>query len=176
MFKETNYKVILFWGLIFAITALFAVLFVIRFTETRIIESYDDIKRADLNLQLDITSGEGTYYVYMYSAKEDDNGKLIDSAKTDINKANDIFPTVLNYFNYVRRNERQHGEESDFYKIYGYNVNNREKDSNLLNLDIEISELPALVLVDATGSTPNIISTRTDANGIRKDLLAIMVE
>ena len=117
MFKETNYKVILFWGLIFAITALFAVLFVIRFTETRIIESYDDIKRADLNLQLDITSGEGTYYVYMYSAKEDDNGKLIDSAKTDINKANDILPTVLNYFNYVRRNERQHGEESDFYRI-----------------------------------------------------------
>ena len=65
--KETkvfNAKVAIFWTLILGITVLFAVLFVMRFLETRIVDSYEDIDRAKLNLVVDIASEEGDYYVY----------------------------------------------------------------------------------------------------------------
>lgn len=170
--RRNNYKVMIFWALIFAITALFAVLFVVRFAETRVIDSYEDIERADLNLVYDITSEENSYYVYVYSAKENDKGKLVDTAKSDIQKANDVFPTVLNYFNYVKRNERANANNVNFMKIYGYNVKNNEKDSNLKGLDLKVADLPALVKVD--GNSNSINETITSATTIQKTLSEVM--
>ena len=172
--KETkvfNAKVAIFWTLILGITVLFAVLFVMRFLETRIVDSYEDIKRANLNLVVDIASEEGDYYVYIYSAKEDSNGNLVDTGKSDINKANDVLPTVFNYFNYVRRNERVLGDDPSFMRIYGYNVKNNDKDSNLKNLGLTVSDLPALVRVK---SNTNIDAVLKTAGEIQKELSNIM--
>lgn len=166
-------KIIVFWSLIIGITVLFAILFGIRFSENRVFKSYEDIERANLDLHYDITSEKGEYYVYVYSTKEDENGKLVDSAKTDINKANDVFPTILNYFNYVRRNERLKKDEADFHKIYGYDIKNRTKD-NVFNVlyELEISNLPALVLID--GDNDSVLSVQLTAKDIQKELSDIM--
>lgn len=171
-YSRLNSKVIIFWSLILFITIVFAVLFVIRFSETRIFDSYEDINRAKLNLVVDISSEKGAedYYVYIYSAKQDANGKLVDTSKTDIDKANEIFPTVLNYFNYVRRNEWQTAVTIN--KIYGYNVKNNAKDSNLSTCGLEISQLPALVKV--SGNNGTVVETFTSANQIQKELSEIM--
>ena len=172
--KETkvfNAKVAIFWTLILGITVLFAVLFVMRFLETRIVDSYEDIKRANLNLVVDIASEEGDYYVYIYSAKEDSNGNLVDTGKSDINKANDVLPTVFNYFNYVRRNERVLGDDASFMRIYGYNVKNNDKDSNLKNLGLTVSDLPALVRIK---SNTNIDAVLKTAGEIQKELSSVM--
>ncbi len=172
--KETkvfNAKVAIFWTLILGITVLFAVLFVMRFLETRIVDSYEDIDRAKLNLVVDIASEEGDYYVYVYSAKEDSHGNLVDTGKTDITKANDVLPTVFNYFNYVRRNERVLGEDASFMRIYGYNVRNNDKDSNLSRLGVTISQLPVLVRIK---SNTNIDAVLKTASEIQKELSSVM--
>lgn len=170
--KTFSAKVAIFWTLILGITVLFAILFVMKFMETRIFDSYEDIERANLNLVVDMASEEGEYYVYMYSAKVDANGKLVDTGKSDINKANDVFPTVLNYFNYVRRNERNLGNEATFCKIYGYNVKNNEKDSNLQAAQVTVSQLPVLVKVD--GDSSSILELFTTSSQIQKELSEIM--
>lgn len=170
--RSYNAKVIIFWALIFSITVLFAVLFIIRFSETRLFQSYNDIEKADLNLVLDINSKEGEYYVYIYSAKKDETGKLIDTASTDIQKANEIFPVVLNYFNYVRRNQREMEDLPGFNKIYGYNVKNNSNDSNLKNLELELSNLPALVKIN--GATDEVLLSYSKANDIEKELTSVM--
>lgn len=172
--KVLNTKVAIFWTLILAITVMFAILFVMRFLETRIFDSYEDIEKANLNLVIDMGSEEGEYYVYMYSAKLDSNGKLVDTGKTNIEKANEVFPTVLNYFNYVRRNERLKGDEESFYKIYGYNVNNKEKDSNLLAAKLTLSQLPALVKIN--GDSDAVLEVFESASDISKELSEIMNE
>ena len=169
---QRNYKVIIFWALILAITALFAVLFVVRVLNKRMIDSYEDINREHLSLTIDITTEEGMYYVYMYSAKKDDKGKLVNTAKTDISKANDVFPTVLNYFNYVKRKSVKMNGNSNLYKIYGYNVNNKENDSNLDLANVKLSQLPVLVLVD--GSRGTVDEVYKEANNIQEELSKIM--
>lgn len=168
---QRNYKVIIFWALIFAITVLFAVLFVVKILNTRIIDSYEDINREKLTLTIDITTEEGSYFVYVYSVKKDDSGKLINTAKTDISKANDVFPTVLNYFNYVKRNGKKLGKDG-IERIYGYNVNNRESDKNLEKIGVKLSELPVLVEVD--GDSDNIVETIKSVSQIQKTLTDIM--
>ena len=172
--KETkvfNAKVAIFWTLILGITVLFAVLFVMRFLETRIVDSYEDIDRANLNLVVDIASEKGDYYVYIYSAKKDSNGNLVDTGKSDINKANEVLPTVFNYFNYVRRNERVLGSDSSFMRIYGYNVKNNEKDSNLKDLQLSVSELPVLVRIKSDTVIDQVFKTSSE---IQKELSGIM--
>ncbi len=168
MTKETRNKVLIFWGLILLITLLFAVLFIIRIFDTRLFESYDDINDAKLNLVVDISTEEGEYFVYVYSAKKDDNGKLVDTASSDVSKAADVLPTVLNYFNYVRRNQRQYGDEEGFCKIYGYNVKNNASDKVISSdvLDVKLSQLPVLVKVSGGGITNKYVS----ANDIEKAL------
>lgn len=171
-YVKMNSKVIIFWSSILLVTIVFAVLFVIRFSETRIFDSYEDINKAKLNLVIDISSEKGgdDYYVYIYSARQGANGVLADTAKTDIDKANEIFPTVLNYFNYVRRNEWQ--TSASINKIYGYNVKNNDHDSNLSKSGLEISQLPALVLI--SGSNGDVVETFTTANEIQKELSSNM--
>ena len=167
--NRIDLKVAVFWALILAVTILFAVLFAMRIHDTRIFDSYDDLKSAKLNLTYDISSEEGDYYVYIYQAKENSAGKLVDSSKTDIIKANEVLPTVFNYFNYVRRNERSSDGVTGFYRIYGYNVKN-SKDNVLQELGLELSQLPVLVKVnDGEVSSPII-----KANDIQKELTASM--
>ncbi len=170
--NQYNAKVIVFWSLIIAITVLFAILFGIRFSESRVFKSYEDIEKANLNLHYDISSEKGEYYVYIYSTKENEDGKLVDTSKTDITKANDIFPTILNYFNYVRRNERLMKDQENFRKIYGYDVKNRSKDDVLASLELELSKLPALVAFD--GDNDSIIQIFTSAKEIQSELSEIM--
>lgn len=167
--NKINIKVLVFWVLMAIITVLFAVLFAMKIYDTKIFDSYEDIERANLNLVYDITSGEGNYYVYIYSAKES-NGKLVDTNRTDITKSNEVLPTVFNYFNYVRRNERELGGNSDFYKIYGYNVKNNAKDSNLKRVGLELDQLPALVLVNGSEYGTPI----TDTTKIQSELQKLM--
>lgn len=170
--NSLNIKVVVFWVFILIITVMFAVLFGMRIHDTRIFDSYEDIEKADLNLVYDITSGEGTYYVYLYSAKESSDGKLVDTNRTDIVKANEVLPTVFNYFNYVRRNERANADNASFYKIYGYNVKS-ENDSNLKSLDLKLTDLPALVLVD--GDANDILEEPlTSVSAIQKELQPLM--
>ena len=175
MTKENKNKVLIFWSLILVITFIFVVLFIIRVIDTRLFESYDDIEKAKLNLVVDITSEEGEYFVYVYSAKKDDNGKLIDTASSDVNKAVDVLPTVLNYFNYVRRNERGKKNDSDLQKIYGYNVKNNAKDSNLDadHLDVKLSQLPMLVKIKGGNG---VVDKYITANDIEKTLNEIMTK
>ena len=173
--QSNDSKVIIFWSLIIGITVLFAILFAIRISELRTFKTYEDIERANLDLHYDLASAKGEYYVYVYSTKEDENGKLVDSGKTDIAKANDVFPVIMNYFNYVRRNERLNKDKDDFFKIYGYDVKNNSKDSVFTILEqyyIDISKLPILVLVDAdsTGISDVKISTKD----IQEELSEIM--
>ncbi len=168
--NSLNVKVVIFWSMILLITVLFAVLFAIKIHDTKIFDSYEDINRAKLNLVYDITSEEGTYYVYVYSAKES-NGILVDTNKTDITKANEVLPTVFNYFNYVRRNERTLGNNEDFYRIYAYNVKSA-RDSNLEKLNLNLDQLPALVRVN--GDEDGIDEIITSANGIQRELSDLM--
>lgn len=167
--NRIDLKVAVFWALILAVTILFAVLFAMRIHDTRIFDSYDDLKSAKLNLTHDITTEEGQYYVYVYQAKENSAGKLVDSSKTDIVKANEVLPTVFNYFNYVRRNERALEGTEGFFKIYGYNVRNA-KDDVLEQLGVELEQLP--VLVKVVNGTPD--DTIIKANDIQKELAALM--
>jgi len=167
--SSVNYKVVLFWTLIITVTILFAFLFAMRIHDTKIFDSYQDIKSGRLNLTYDISSEEGDYYVYIYQAKENSAGKLVDSSKTDIIKANEVLPTVFNYFNYVRRNERSSDGVTGFYRIYGYNVKN-SKDKVLQELGLELSQLPVLVKVnDGEVSSPIL-----KANDIQKELTGSM--
>jgi len=166
--NKLDFKVIVFWFSILVVTALFAVLFAIRIHDTKIFDSYEDIESAKLNLVYDITSEQGTYFVYVYSAKKNSEGKLVDGSKTDIAKANEVLPTVFNYFNYVRRNERVMEGNSDFYKIYGYNARTT-KDGVLTDLGLKAEQLPALVKV-INGST----EVFTKANDIQKQLSQLM--
>ena len=169
--NRLDYKVIIFWIAILAVTILFGILFAMRIHDTRTFDSYEDIARAKLNLVYDISSEEGQYYVYVYSAKEDSTGKLVDSTKTDFVKANEVLPTVFNYFNYVRRNQRTQEGSSGFYRIYGYNVKN-SKDDVLESLGLKLDQLPALVRVDNTGSSDSGIYTK--ASDIQKQLSSLM--
>ena len=169
--NRLDYKVIIFWIAILAVTILFGVLFAMRIHDTRTFDSYDDLAKAKLNLVYDINSEEGQYYVYVYSAKEDAKGNLVDSTKTDFVKANEVLPTVFNYFNYVRRNERAMEGTSGFYKIYGYNVKN-SKDDVLVTLGLKLDQLPALVKIDNTGSGDT--GTYTKAGDIQKQLANLM--
>ena len=169
MTKENKSKVLIFWSLILAITFLFVVLFIIRIVDTRLFESYEDIDKAKLTLVADMTSQEGEYFVYVYSARKDENGKLVDTASSDVNKAADVLPTVLNYFNYVRRNQRSEKDNSDFMKIYAYNVKGNSNDYNLDedHLNVKLSDLP--VLVKMSGGN-GVVDTYTKANDIEKAL------
>lgn len=167
--NKLDFKVIVFWASVLIVTVLFAVLFAMRIHDTKIFDSYEDIKSAKLNLVYDIDSEEGTYYVYIYSAKENSDGKLVDTNKTDIIKANEVLPTVFNYFNYVRRNERALEGTDGFYKIYGYNVKSA-KDSVLAKLDLKLENLPALVQV--SNGTPGDVFVK--ANDIQKQLSQLM--
>lgn len=171
--KEIDLKVLIFWIMIFAITIVFAVLFVIRLSETRLFKSYEDIEKANLNLVYDIASEKGEYFVYIYSAKKDDNNKLVNTAKCDFVKANDVFPTVLNYFNYVRRNERVHGKEQGFIKIYGYNAKLNDKDANLDSIGVTIEQLP--ILVKMSGGN-GVAETYKTVSEIQKTLNGLMVK
>lgn len=167
-----NAKVAIFWGLILAITIIFAVLFAVRIYDTRTFDSYEDLEKADLNLVYDITSKDGYYYVYMYHTKEDENGKLVDSSKTDIIKANEVLPSVFNYFNYVRRHQKMYANDASFYKIYGYNVRGAN-DDNLIELGLKLSDLPVLVKVD--GNTNKIEdSPFKTVSAIQKELTNAM--
>ena len=94
---------------------------------------------------------------------------LCPHSKTDITKANEVLPTVFNYFNYVRRNERALEGTEGFAKIYGYNVRN-SKDDVLEELGVELSQLP--VLVPVVDGTPDEIFIK--ANDIQKELAALM--
>lgn len=167
--NRLDFKVLIFWCSVFIVTAIFAVLFAVRIHDTRIFDSYDDIQSAKLNLVYDITLEEGQYFVYVYSAKKNSDGKLVDTNKTDIIKANEVLPTVFNYFNFVRRNERALGEDANFYKIYGYNAKSA-KDGVLEELDLEINQLPALVKI--SNSTIDGIYTKT--SDIQKELSQLM--
>ena len=163
-----DYKVVIFWIAVLAVTIFFGILFAMRIPDTRTFDSYKDIENANLNLVYDITSEEGVYYVYVYSAKKDSNGDLVDSTKTDFVKANEVLPTVFNYFNYVRRNERALEGTAGFYKIYGYNVRN-SKDSVLTDIGLKLEQLPALVRVN--GGVEEVI---TKTNEIQKELANLM--
>lgn len=163
--NRLDFKVTIFWIAILAVTVLFAILFAMRIHDTRIFDSYDDLAQAKLNLVYDIYSEEGEYFVYVYSAKKDGSGNLVDTSKTDFVKANEVLPTVFNYFNYVRRNERALGDQAGFCKIYGYNVKN-SKDGVLTGLGLKLEQLPALVRV-ANGTPTEIL---TKAGEIQKAL------
>ena len=89
--------------------------------------------------------------------------------KTDIIKANEVLPTVFNYFNYVRRNERVLGDSETFSKIYGYNAKTA-RDGVLQELDLELDQLPALVKVN--GSIIDGVYTKT--SDIQKQLTSLM--
>ena len=167
--NRLDFKVLVFWCSVFIVTAIFAVLFAIRIHDTKIFDSYEDIQSAKLNLVYDITGEEGQYFVYIYSAKENSNGKLVDTNKTDIIKANEVLPTVFNYFNYVRRNERVLGDSETFSKIYGYNAKTA-RDGVLQELDLELDQLPALVKVN--GSIIDGVYTKT--SDIQKQLTSLM--
>lgn len=166
--NRLDFKVLVFWCSVLIVTAIFAVLFAMRIHDTKIFDSYEDIQSAKLNLVYDITGEEGDYFVYIYSAKKNSEGKLVDTNKTDILKANEILPSVFNYFNYVRRNERVLGKEANFTRIYGYNVK-AAKDGVLQGLEIKIDQLPVLVKV-ASGQT----EVYTKANEIQKQLTQAM--
>jgi len=108
-------KLITFWSVIGLFTIAFVVILITLFVETRPIESYDDIKEADLMLvgkEL-FENDESEYLVYIF-ASDSDNTKI------DTFKAEELKPIVFNYFNFVKQNSRK----KNVVKIYGFDISN----------------------------------------------------
>ena len=155
--KQLNFKVILFWIGMVAVTLVFIGLFINNLIKVRVFDSISDIERAGLMLENEeIIQQEGTYYVYIYSEKSELN----------IAKKQELEPSILSYFTYVSL------EGSDT-PIYGYNVDDFSlgyqygsvyKYLATLDDDIKASNAPMLIKVK-NGSVSNVYTTLNKIQG-----------
>lgn len=143
---ENKAKLYTFWSIIAFITITFVIVLITIFVKYKPIESYDDLRKSNMNLigQEMFTQNQSEYYVYIYNSSQNNNSKAIE-----------LQPAVFNYFNFVKR----YSDKENIIKIYGLDVSFIENRSCLgstnkfINVDsfdkfeIKESSLPALVRI-----------------------------
>ncbi|MFA6627282.1 MAG: hypothetical protein WCQ80_02245 [Bacilli bacterium] len=158
--RAEKVKIITFWSLIGLATLAFMTVLVVLFIETRPYESYNDIRNDNLTLIRDqMFDQEGyTYFVYVYDSKT--------TNELSAEKALELEPVVLNYFNFVKQNSRKSG----VVKIYGFDVNDFEnrscvKDTNSTTgvsdfdgFSVKANSIPVLLEI-VNGSVEYVHST-----------------
>ncbi len=164
-----NLKLVTFYVLLFTITVIFIVLFAIKFSETRTFDSYEDIYKSGLCVAgadaKEIIKAEENngYMLYVVSIKKNNDNKYMDTYYCNTIKAYDMLPSILNYFNFVRKNARQ---KSTILPIYMYNIAGNDKDSILTTISesktYSIKDLPMLLYVDnrESSTAKNVIETQ----------------
>ena len=162
--KHFSFKVLSFYIAFALITIIFLVVFGMRIFKVSTFNDLNDVKRAGLMINGQITTKkEDSYYVYIYSSKAHNSNYAYA----------EVEPTIFTYFTYVSKN----GGSAT--RIYAYDVDTFTQNESFANVNeyleslstnLKTSELPALVLVSSGG----VSNTFTTINKINSELQNIM--
>ncbi|HHU56011.1 MAG TPA: hypothetical protein GXZ48_04925 [Acholeplasmataceae bacterium] len=144
--NENKTKIYIFWSIIALLTITFIAVLITIFVQYKPIESYEDLRKSDMNLigQEMFTQNYSEYYVYIYNSNQNNN-----------NKATELQPAVFNYFNFVKR----YSKKENIIRIYGLDVNFIENRSclgteniftnvrNFSDFKVKESNVPVLVRI-----------------------------
>lgn len=115
--QKTSYKSIVFWGLIALITLIFIVVIVVRFAQSRTVNSYDSLTQLEGE---EILKQEDKYLVFVYNSENEKNSE------------NDEFDKlVFNYISFSKRNK----SNTSVFKIFGFDVVKPENKKVLISSD-----------------------------------------
>src|SRR5690606_21549407 len=93
--NKLSYKVLGFWSIIALLTLIFIGFVIVKFIETRNIQTMDDL----INLrEQQIFEQKGTYYVYVYSKVG------VTEDKNELEEAAELEETIINYLTYAKKN------------------------------------------------------------------------
>lgn len=150
--KKTSYKSIVFWGLIALITLIFIIVIIVRFAQSRTVNSYESLKQLE---GAEVLEQSNKYLVFVYNSTEEKES------------ASDNFDNVM--FNYISFAKRNKGND-DVLAIYGFDIVKPEnkkiivsaessKDYNITNVEeyeellIESDQVPVLLVISGNKIT-----------------------
>ena len=104
--KQNNYKAILFWGIIALVTLIFVVAIIVKFAQSRTVNSYDSLKNLVGEELFD--ASENQYIVFVY-----------DGEKEEEYKKDEFDQVIFNYITFAKRNKNN----EEVYEIFGFDIN-----------------------------------------------------
>lgn len=104
--KQNNYKAILFWGIIALVTLIFVVAIIVKFAQSRTVNSYDSLTNLVGEELFD--ASENQYIVFVY-----------DGEKEEEYKKDEFDQVIFNYITFAKRNKNN----EEVYEIFGFDIN-----------------------------------------------------
>lgn len=148
--NKPSYKVYGFWGIIALLTLVFIGFVIVKFVESRNIQTMNDISNLS---EQQIFEQQGTYYVYIYSKVG------ITDSKSELDRADELEETIISYLTYAKRNKeasKLYGmivdSGSDTYGNYGSLVTGSQTTqvvnvTSFRNLKINREDVPMLIKI-----------------------------
>ena len=169
--QKTSYKSIIFWGLIALITLIFIIVIIVRFAQSRTVNSYDSLKQLQGE---EILEQSDKYLVFVYNSTTEKSSEIDNFDKV-----------VFNYISFAKRNK---SNESVF-KIFGFDIVNPDnkkvvissdsgKTANISNVEdfsellIKSGDIPMLLIISGN----KIIDYKDSDNAISEYLQNIIDE
>lgn len=167
--QKTSYKSIVFWGLIALITLIFIIVVIVRFAQSRTVNSYESLNHLE---GAEVLEQKDKYLVFVYDS----------SSEKEIENFDEV---VFNYISFAKRNKNN----DEVFAIYGFDISNPEnkkviisgegsKEANISNVEeydellIENDSIPMLLIV----SSNKITGYKDSDNAICDYLQTIMDE
>ena len=104
--KQNNYKAIVFWGIIALVTLIFIVAIIVRFAQSRTVNSYDSLTNLVGEDLFD--ASEDQYIVFVYDAEKEEEYKK-----------DEFDQVIFNYITFAKRNKNN----DEVYEIFGFDIN-----------------------------------------------------
>ena len=104
--KQNNYKAIVFWGIIALVTLIFIVAIIVKFAQSRTVNSYDSLTNLVGEDLFD--ASEDQYIVFFYDAEKEEEYKK-----------DEFDQVIFNYITFAKRNKNN----DEVYEIFGFDIN-----------------------------------------------------
>lgn len=169
--KQNNYKSILFWGIIGLITLAFIIAVIVKFVQSRTVDSYDSLSQLEGEELFE--ASEGKYIVFVYNSEKEE-------AATN----NEFDQTVFNYITFAKRNS----SNENVLAIFGFDVTKPENNKVVISDNggkiekvINVEEIKDLLIKE--GNVPallvikdNKITDYKDSDNAISDYLQTIID
>ena len=168
--KQLSYKSIIFWSIIAIITLIFLIVMVVKFAQSRTVNSYSSLKQ--VSSEQVFAQKDDTYLVFIYNSYDENS------------TTKDEFDQLM--FNYITFAKRYAKNNDDVLAIYGLNVNKPENSRIIVsgdnvtesirginkfeNLKISKNNVPLLLIIK-DGAVSDYKATNSDISDYLHDII-----
>ncbi len=168
--KQLSYKSIIFWSIIAVITIIFLIVMVVKFAQSRTVNSYSSLKQ--VSGEQVFSQKDDTYLVFVYNSYDENSA------------TKDEFDQLM--FNYITFAKRYAKNNDDVFAIYGLNVNKPENSRAIVsgdnvsesirginkfeNLKISKNNVPLLLIIK-DGAVSDYKATNSDIGDYLQNIM-----